>query len=66
MSPSAEGDVDAPGDQSFRHARSCGTDHEDAGFAALHDVTPLSAMYGSVAGAAHAFALYGARPWQRG
>ncbi|MFE9411241.1 NAD(P)-dependent oxidoreductase [Streptomyces sp. NPDC006704] len=30
---------------------------EDAGFAALHDVALLSAMYGMFAGAAHAFAL---------
>ncbi|WP_415951843.1 NAD(P)-dependent oxidoreductase [Streptomyces sp. KLOTTS4A1] len=30
---------------------------EDAGFAALHDVALLSAMYGMLAGAAHAFAL---------
>lgn len=30
---------------------------EDAGFAALHDVALLSAMYGMSAGAAHAFAL---------
>jgi 3-hydroxyisobutyrate dehydrogenase-like beta-hydroxyacid dehydrogenase len=32
---------------------------EDAGFAALHDVALLSAMYGMFAGAAHAFALIG-------
>jgi 3-hydroxyisobutyrate dehydrogenase-like beta-hydroxyacid dehydrogenase len=30
---------------------------EDAGFAALHDVALLSAMYGMFAGSAHAFAL---------
>jgi 3-hydroxyisobutyrate dehydrogenase-like beta-hydroxyacid dehydrogenase len=30
---------------------------QDAGFAALHDVALLSAMYGMFAGAAHAFAL---------
>ena len=30
---------------------------EDAGFAALHDVALLSAMYGMLAGATHAFAL---------
>ncbi|MER6472361.1 NAD(P)-dependent oxidoreductase [Streptomyces collinus] len=30
---------------------------EDAGFASLHDVALLSAMYGMFAGAAHAFAL---------
>ncbi|PWG11038.1 dehydrogenase [Streptomyces sp. V2] len=30
---------------------------DDAGFAALHDVALLSAMYGMFAGAAHAFAL---------
>ncbi|MFI9786408.1 NAD(P)-dependent oxidoreductase [Kitasatospora sp. NPDC051984] len=30
---------------------------EDPGFAALHDVALLSAMYGMLAGAAHAFAL---------
>lgn len=30
---------------------------EDAGFAALHDVALLSAMYGMFAGVAHAFAL---------
>ncbi|MHC0433563.1 NAD(P)-dependent oxidoreductase [Streptomyces sp. O3] len=30
---------------------------EDAGFAALHDVALLSAMYGMFSGAAHAFAL---------
>ncbi|MFF8812696.1 NAD(P)-dependent oxidoreductase [Streptomyces pactum] len=30
---------------------------EDAGFAALHDVALLSAMYGMFAGASHAFAL---------
>ncbi|MEV7124216.1 NAD(P)-dependent oxidoreductase [Kitasatospora griseola] len=30
---------------------------EDAGFAALHDIALLSAMYGMLAGAAHAFAL---------
>jgi 3-hydroxyisobutyrate dehydrogenase-like beta-hydroxyacid dehydrogenase len=30
---------------------------EDPGFAALHDVALLSAMYGMFAGAAHAFAL---------
>ncbi|MFF3849112.1 NAD(P)-dependent oxidoreductase [Streptomyces sp. NPDC002328] len=36
-----------------------GTVHvgDDAGFAALHDVALLSAMYGMFAGAAHAFAL---------
>ncbi|MER7515136.1 NAD(P)-binding domain-containing protein [Streptomyces sp. NPDC126499] len=36
-----------------------GTVHvgEDAGFAALHDVALLSAMYGMFAGVAHAFAL---------
>ncbi|WP_399884730.1 NAD(P)-dependent oxidoreductase [Streptomyces sp. BBFR51] len=32
---------------------------EDAGFAALHDVALLSAMYGMFAGMAHAFALIG-------
>ncbi|WP_030241174.1 NAD(P)-binding domain-containing protein [Streptomyces sp. NRRL S-350] len=31
---------------------------EDAGYAALHDVALLSAMYGMFAGAAHAFALF--------